>query len=362
MLKRVFLALLLLALFLGTVFGLKYRQQQQAAGQHMAPPPAVVAVTTVREDDWRPQLNAVGSLVAAQGIEVSNEVAGVVSTIHFESGQAVRKGDALLDLDTTADRAELKGLQALRRLAQLKFQRAAKLLPERSMSQADYDEAKATLDGAEAAVDARQALIDKKRISAPFDGALGIRQVDPGQYLAEGSAIVSLQSLDPIYCDFTLPERHLGTLAAGQAVTVAVQAYPDETFEGRVSAFDPGVDVGTRSLRIRATLDNPGQRLRPGMFAEVRVLLPARAAVPTLPDTAISFNPYGDSVFVIEDGESGLTVQRRQVETGEVRDGRVQIRSGLQAGQRVVSAGQVKLRNGMAVSLDDKPAPGERKQ
>jgi membrane fusion protein (multidrug efflux system) len=356
MLKRVLLAVTLLALFLGTVFGLKYRQMQQAAGQRQAPPPAVVAVTRVLEQSWQPHLAAVGSLVAAQGIEVSNEVAGLVSAIHFESGQPIARGAHLLDLDAEADRAELKGLQALQRLAQVKFQRAAKLLPERSMSQADYDEAKATLDGAAAAVAAKQALIDKKNIRAPFDGVLGIRRVDLGQYLANGTPIVALESLDPVHCDFTLPERRLGELVVGQTVAVAVH----ETYEGRVSAFDPGVDVGTRSLRIRATLANPQQRLRPGMFAEVRVLLPLRDKVLTLTDTAVTYNPYGDSVFRVLQGENGFTVERRQVQTGQVRDGRVEIRSGLQAGDQVVSAGQVKLRNGMPVALDDKPAPGER--
>lgn len=360
MLKRLLLALLLIALIFGTVFGLKYRQMQQAASQQQAPPPAVVAVTDVRQESWQPHLAAVGSLVAAQGIAVSNEVAGVVSAVHFTSGETVKKGQPLIDLDATADHAELAGRQAVRRLAQIKFRRAAKLLPERSMSQADYDEAKATLDGAEAAMEAKQALIAKKRIVAPFDGVLGIREVDLGQYLAPGTAIVPLQDLDPIHCDFALPERHLKSLEVDQAVTVAVQAHPDERFEGRITAFDPGVDVGTRSLRVRATLDNPGRRLRPGMFAEVRVLLPQRDEVLTLPETAITYNPYGDSVFLVQEGEQGLTVQRLQVETGEVRGGRVEVRSGLEAGQRVVSAGQVKLRNGMTVVADDKPAPSER--
>jgi len=361
MLKHLTLVLIFIVLIFGTVFGLKY-QQMGSAGKHGAPPPATVAITEVQMERRRPHLAAVGSLVAAQGIEVRNEVAGIVSAIYFESGQEAKPLQPLIDLDATADRAELKGLESVQRLAQVKFRRAARLLPERSMSQADYDEAKATLDGAAAAVAAKQALIDKKRILAPFEGELGIRQVDLGQYLAPGTAIVSLQNLNPIHCDFSLPERHLDSLKVGQAVSVAVQAHPGERFGGRISALEPGVDVATRSLRVRATLDNPEQKLRPGMFAEVRVLLRMRDGVLTLPQTAITYNPYGDSVFVVEERKQGLTVQRRQVETGEVRDGRVEVRSGLEVDERVVSAGQVKLRNDMVVVADDKPAPSERSQ
>jgi membrane fusion protein (multidrug efflux system) len=360
MIKRLFVVLLLLGAIFGGLGWLKYQQIQRTMSGRKPPPPPVVAVTEVREVSWQPYLSAVGSVVAVAGISVSNEVGGVVRSIHFESGQPISKGKPLIDLDATADRAELAGLQAARRLAQIKFKRAAKLLPERSMSQADYDEAKATLDGAEALVSAKQALIEKKRILAPFDGVLGIRQVDPGQYLPEGSAIVPLQALNPVYVDFSLPERHLSILQSGQVVSVTVQAWSEASFEGRITALNPGIDAGTRSVRVRATLDNPHQRLRPGMFAEVRVILPQRQSVLTLPDTAITYNPYGSSVYVVESGDQGNRVQRRQVETGEVRNGRAEVRSGLKAGERVVSAGQVKLRNGMTVTLDDKPAPGER--
>jgi membrane fusion protein (multidrug efflux system) len=360
MIKRLFLVLLLLAVIFGTVGWLKYQQIQQAEAARKPPPPAVVAVTRVRQEQWQPYLSAVGSLVAVAGISVSNQVAGVVSEIHFESGQEVRMGDLLLDLDAAADHAELEGLQAARRLAQLKFRRAAKLVPERSMSQADYDEAKATLDGADAAVNAKRALIDKKHILAPFDGVLGIREVDPGQYLPEGSAIVPLESLDPVHVDFALPERHLSVLRVGQAVRVTVQAWPGERFQGRITALNPGIDTATRTLRARATLDNPDRRLRPGMFAEVQVLLPAQGPVLTLPTTAIVYNPYGDAVFLVQEEGDGFKVRSRQVEAGQVRAGRVEVRKGLETGDRVVSAGQVKLRNGMAVTLDERPAPGER--
>jgi len=184
--------------------------------------------------------------------------------------------------------------------------------------------------------------------------------VDLGEYLAPGSPIVPLEALDPIYLDFSLPERLLARVAVDQEVRVSVQGYPGEDFGGLIEALNPGVDEGTRSLRLRAVLPNPDQRLRPGMFAEVRVVMPEPQQVLTLPATAVVYNPYGNSVFVVSDGEQGLTVQRRQVQTGEVRDGRVAVTEGLSAGDRVVSAGQMKLRNDMPVTIDAKPAPDER--
>ncbi len=360
MLKRLAFVLVLLSVTVGGVFGWKYLQMQQAAAGRKPPPPPVVAVTEVRQEEWRPFLTTVGTVVATAGIDVTNEVPGKVSRIHFESGDAVTEGQPLLQLDDATDRAELEGLVAAQRLAQLKYDRLAQLLPNKSASKADYDEARALFDVAIAAGEAKKAAIAKKQIRAPFTGRLGIRKVDLGQYLAPGSAIVPLEALDPIYVDFSLPERHLATLASGQEVQVAVQAFPGETITGRITAVNPGVDQGTRNLKLRATFQNTDHKLRPGMFAEVRVLLPQQAPVLTLPATAITYAPYGDSVFVVEAGEQGLTVQRRQVETGESRSGRVSVKSGLKAGDRVVSAGQVKLRNGMAVTVDQQPAPGER--
>jgi membrane fusion protein (multidrug efflux system) len=360
MLKRLLLVLLLLVAIFGLVFGWKYHQIEQSMASRQPPPPAVVAVTEVREETWPAYLSAVGSLVAVAGIDVTNEVPGKVSALKFESGAVVKEGQLLIELDATADLAELEGLLAAQRLAKIKYQRLAELLPKMSASKADFDEAKALLDVAESAAEAKRAVIAKKQVRAPFSGRLGIRKVDLGQYLAPGSPIVPLEALEPIYADFSLPERHLATLAPGQQVSVAVQAYPGETFEGRITALNPGIEKGTRTVSVRAALANPQERLRPGMFAEVRVLLTTDTRLLTLPDTAITYAPYGDSVFIVVQGEQGLTVQRRQVETGESRQGRVAVLSGLAAGDRVVSAGQVKLRNGMPVTLDDKPAPGER--
>jgi membrane fusion protein (multidrug efflux system) len=360
MVKRLSLVVLLLLVIFGGVFGWWYHQLQEKMAARKPPPPAAVAVTEVREETWPSYLSAVGSLAAVAGIDVTNEVPGKVSGLRFESGAVAKEGQLLIELDASADLAELEGLLAAQRLARVKFDRLAELLPKKSASKADYDEAKAMLDVAEAAAEAKRAVIAKKKVLAPFSGRLGIRKVDLGQYLPPGSPIVPLEALSPIYVDFSLPERHLATLGVGQKVFVAVQAYPGESFEGRITALNPGIEEGTRTLKVRAALDNPQERLRPGMFAEVRVLLSDDRRVLTIPDTAITYAPYGDSVFTVAQGEQGPTVQRKQVETGETRHGRVAVTSGLAQGDRVVSAGQVKLRNGMPVTLDAKPAPGER--
>jgi len=360
MAKRILLVILALALIFGGIFGWKSYQMKRQAAQQAGPPPPVVAVSEVRSESWVPAINAVGSLVAISGIDVTSEVAGKVSAVRFDSGQTAAEGDILLELDDTSDRATLEGLIAERKLAELKFERVARLLPEKSVSQSEYDEARALLDSAAAKVTAQQALIDKKQIRAPFAGLLGIRRVDPGEYLSPGAPIVPLEQLDPIFADFSLPERELARIAVGQTIEVRVQAYEGSVFAGTVSALDPGIDTGTRSFRVRATLANPDGTLRPGMFAEVRVLMPEAEQVLTIPRTAVSYNPYGNFVFVVQANDGQQVVERRQIDTGQSRDGRVAVTGGLEAGERVVSAGQVKVRNGQAVVIDDKPAPSER--
>jgi membrane fusion protein (multidrug efflux system) len=359
MIKRLFLVLLLLGLVLGAIFGVKFYQAQKQAAMAGTPPPPVVAAAEVRQDDWQPRLAAVGSLVATQGIFVTNEVAGQVREIYFDSGEPITKGDRLLQLDDSVDQADLRGLNAQRDLARIKLERFGKLLKDRSASQSDYDEAKAELDRTEAAVAAKAALIAKKRITAPFDGKLGIRLVDVGEYLPPGSQIVPLDALDPIYADYSLPERRLPEIQEGNQLVVKVAAYPEREFRGTISAINPGVEQRTRTIKIRATLENPDHLLRPGMFAEVATLLSRRMELLTLPRTAISFAPYGDTVFRIEEKEGRPTVQRRQVTTGQAQGGRVEILSGLAAGERVVVAGQVKLRNGQEVHIDNSVVPPE---
>jgi len=325
------------------------------------PSPAVVAVTEVKQTLWQPYLNTVGSLIAVSGIDVSNEIAGKVKAIYFNSGEFVERGHKLVDLDSSIDDAELKGLKAEQQLAQVRFDRSEKLIAKHYVSNSDYDQNIALLSQAKALVAAKQEIIKKKQILAPFSGELGIRMVNIGQYLAAGSAIVPLQTLAPIYADFMVPEAHLASLHSGQQLILTVQSYPDKEFTGEITAINPLVDVGTRTVKIRATLKNEELALRPGMFADIKLLLSEKRGVLTLPDTAITYNPYGDSVFAIKPDKTGLIAQLKQVTTGETRDGRVEIVKGLSAGERIVSAGQVKLRNGMAVTIDDKPAPGERK-
>ena len=358
---RIVLIVLLLAAVFGGIFGWKqYTARQMATAQAGGPPPAVIAAAPAEFETWQPYIQVVGSLAAVAGIEVTSEVGGQISAIQFVSGQQVQQGELLLELDDETDQAALRGLLAERTLARLKFERVAKLVKDKSVSKSDYDEARATLDSAEAQMAAQSALIEKKRIRAPFDGRLGISRVDLGEYLTPGSAIVPLEKLDPIYVDFTLPERELARVQTGQQLEIRVQAYPEETFKGGIVAIDPGVNVGSRSFRVRGELVNPEQRLRPGMFADVRVVLPQEDQVLTVPDTAISHAPYGDSVFVIEQQEAAQVVSRRRIETGRTRSGRVAVLSGLKAGEQVVSAGHNKLRSGQAVVVDDKPAPAER--
>jgi membrane fusion protein (multidrug efflux system) len=322
---------------------------------------------------------------AVQGVMVNNEVPGQVEAIRFESGDQVRAGQPLLQLDTEVDQADLRGLQASLELADIKLSRNAKLLRDRAVSQGDYDELSAALTQARAAVAAKQALIQKKTIRAPFDGQLGIRQVNLGQYLAEGSEIVALEALDPVFVDYKLPERDLSKLREGQPVEVRVTAYPDQVFTGRIQAISPAVDQVTRNAQVRAELRNPDGRLRPGMFAKVATLLPERDRVLTLPRRAVSFNTYGDSVFVIQQASTDgageatgepttessqappsgeqpakLTVARKQIVTGGVRGDMVEVVSGLAEGDRVVLAGHQKLRNGAEVRIvpDDGPDDG----
>jgi membrane fusion protein (multidrug efflux system) len=359
MILRLVLVLLFLGAVLGGIFGWKHLQQQQQGALQGPPPPPVVASARVEPETWGPRLEAAGSLVAIQGIDVANELPGLVREIRFESGQTVDASEVLIQIDDAVDQADLLGLLAQRDLAQIKLRRFQTLLKDRSASQSDYDEAKAQLDGAEAAVAAKRATIAKKRIIAPFAGRLGIRKVDVGDYLPAGSPIVALNALDPVYADYSLPERDLTQVRVGQAVVVTVAAYPGREFRGSVSAIDSGVDQKTRNLRLRATLPNPDEALRPGMFAEVATLLPPREGVLTVPRTAIDFAPYGSSVFLIEEKDGQAQVQRRPVTTGGVQDGRAEIAAGLAAGDRVVAVGQVKLRNGQAVKIDDSvlPAP-----
>ncbi len=324
------------------------QRQVQAAGF----PAAVIAATEVKQEQWLPRLSAVGSLVATHGIRVSSEVNGIVSSIAFQSGGFVEKGQELIRLDVEVDEAELKALKADRRLAEVQYNRSRDLFSKKALSKSQLDEAKARFDAADARVYGQQAIINRKIIRAPFSGRLGIRQIDLGEYLEAGNPIVSLQALDPVHVDFSLPERYINSLQAGQTVLLKLDALPGEQFKGEISAIDSGVDTGTRTLKVRATLPNKESKMRPGMFAQVEVITGEPQTVLTLPRTAISFNTYGNFVFVINDTDQGKTVKRTAVEIGEVRDGRVVVNN-LSAGTQVVRTGLVKLRDGAPVKIDN---------
>jgi membrane fusion protein (multidrug efflux system) len=352
--KRLVIVLLALAVVFGGVFGWKMFVGMKMAEMFARPrPPAVVASAKVDERNWQPYLTAVGSVVARHGVEVSSQIDGQIKHINFASGQKVAKGEVLVQLDDSVDRASLKGLIADEQLAAVEFRRQARLIKQRSTSQADYDQAQASLNKAKALVAAEQARIEHLAVRAPFSGVLGIRQVNLGEYLKAGAPVVALQALDPVYVDFTLPERYLSQLSVQQQIRVQVPAYPKRTFAGKITAISSRIDSATRNVQVRATLANPDQVLRPGMFAQLRVVLPERSHILTVPRTAITYNPYGNSVFLIEHKGNQLIVQRRQVDTGEVRDGRVEIVKGLKVGEEVVAAGQLKLRNGQPVKINN---------
>jgi membrane fusion protein (multidrug efflux system) len=360
MAKRIIWLLIVVVVLFGGLFGTKFYQIDQKKNMKKTMPAMTIAASTVIEESWQQTIPSIGSLVADSGIYVANEVAGTVSAIHFQSGQQVERGQLLIELDWHTGESELDSLKASSELAKIQLDRQGKLLKTKSVSKDRYDETRTLLNKARAEVNAKIAYIAKKKIRASFAGELGIRQVDVGQYLSVGSAIVSLQKLSPIHVDFSIPERYLSSLYKGQAVEVKVQAYPTVKFKGEVTAFNPDVDVASRSLKVRATLTNSDGRLRPGMFADVDLLHSATTSLKTLPDTAISYNPYGNYVFLITELDSKLTVQRQQITVGATYDGRVEILSGLELGDVVVSAGQNKLRNNMAVIIAELPAPGER--
>jgi membrane fusion protein (multidrug efflux system) len=355
MFKRLAAIAIIVLIFVGAIFGYQYYQHlKKQGGQQHGMPPATIASAEVKQMQWRPALRSVGSLVATNGISVSTEVDGIVSDILFRSGKTVKEGEVLIKLDDRVDQAALEALRADRRLAEVQFNRSKDLYKKRVTSKSQYDEAKAKLEATTARVAEQEAVIDRKTIRAPFDGLLGIRQVDLGQYLNAGGSIVSLQAIDPIHVDYTLPERYLKQIAVGQDVEVRLDALPGKVYQGKITALDSGISRGTRTLKIRATLDNEDGEMRPGMFAEVRTLNPEAKQVLVVPRTAISYQTYGDFVYVIEQkGEGPPTVARRPVTTGEVRNGLVAIESGLEAGEKVVRAGLVKLRPGMPVKIDN---------
>jgi membrane fusion protein (multidrug efflux system) len=342
---------------------MKYLQIKEALSRMGPPPPATVSTTIAAFEDWQPQLEAVGSLRAVNGADLAFEVPGIVEELHFNSGDEVQAGAVLIKLRDDEDVSKLHSLQAVADLANITFERDMKQIGAQTVSQATVDADKSKLMAARANIAEQQALIDKKVIHAPFDGRLGIRAVDLGQYLAAGTTVVTLQSLDPIFLDFFLPQQALDQIRIGQAVNAKVDTYPGQLFAGEISAIEPKVDSASRNVRVRAALKNSDHKLLPGMYATVDIATGDPQRFVTLPQTAITFNAYGNTVYIVDkggagaDGQPQLTVRQSFVKTGETRGDQIAVLDGVKEGETVVTAGQLKLRNGAAVAVNNAVQP-----
>ncbi len=320
-----------------------------------AEPAVAVAVTRAREELWKPSIKATGSLRAYQGVKVTAQEKGLITEIHFQSGRRVSKGDVLVQQYVKSEWVRLSGLKAELSLARKSYDRSQSLIGKQAVSQSQLDSTLSDLERMTALVQNLEVTISKRTIRAPFDGVLGIRQVDVGQYIEPGDEIVSLEALDPIYVEFTLPQNRLPQARIGQQVSIEVDAYPGEEFSGAINAIEPLVDSATRTFLVQAQVANDQLKLRPGMFVNTRLLLPLREKVLTLPQAAISYNPYGNSVYIVDRGPAmgGGTARSVYVSLGETRGDQVAVLSGIQPGDLVVTAGQLRLRNGAAVTIDE---------
>lgn len=365
MIKRMILMLILVGLVLGGIFGFdSFRGQMiKKYMASMGGQPQTVAAAKAELHDWQPHLDAVGSLRAVKGADLALEAAGIVDSISFSSGDDVQAGSVLLRLRADDDVARLKALEATAELAEITFNRDQKQLEARAISQAIVDADAANLKNARAQVAQQRAVVEKKILKAPFSGRLGIRAIDLGQYINAGTTVVTLQSLDPIFVDFTLPQQTLSQLAVGQPVSVAIDTFAGQAFAGKIAAINPKVDTGTRNVQVRATLANPDHKLLPGMYAKVSVDTGTAQRLVTLPQTAITFSPYGDTAYLVETqgqdekGQPKLIAHQTFITTGARRGDQVAVEAGIKDGDMVVIAGQLKLRNGSPIVIDNSVRP-----
>lgn len=365
--KRMILMIVGVLLMVAAIVGVKVLLVMHTIAGLPKPVPATVSATTAGYQLWQRTLSAVGTLRAVRGADLALDVAGLVTRVPLKSGQRVTRGQLLLQLDDAEDVAQLQQIKATARLAQLTFDRARRQLAIKAISHADYDAAAADLKAKRAAVAQQKAVVSKKRLRAPFAGRAGIITVSPGDYLSAGSRIVTVQQLESMYADFYLPQRNLGQLKLGQSVSLALDAYPRRRFSGRISAISPQVATTTRNAQIEATLANADGTLRPGMFASLRVDVGRKQRFLTLPQAAIVYNPYGDIVYVVkpspgrdaEDHPLPPTVQQVLVTTGDKRGDQVAILKGVTAGMVIVTSGQIKLRNGAPVRIDNSVRPAD---
>jgi len=343
--------------------GIKAMQIAKMMSSPKQMPPTTVSSAVVKEEDWAPMLSAVGSVSAVQGAVVSTELGGVVAQINFQNGGEAKKDDVLMKLDTSAEEAQLKSSEADLELARADLQRARDLAARKVISRADQDAAESKFNRLQAVVDQMRSNIRKKSVIAPFDGQLGIRQVNVGQSIDARQPVVQLTALDPVFVDFSLPEQYLPQLAQGLEVHVRVDALPGREFKGKLTAVNSMVDSVTRNVTAQATLENPDHALRPGMFAKVAVLLPQKGKSLVIPGSAVSYAPFGDSVYVIEkkkdekSGKESQVLRQQFVRIGEARGDFVSVTQGLKGGETIVSTGVFKLRNGMTVTINNELAP-----
>jgi membrane fusion protein, multidrug efflux system len=364
MARRMILMLVLMTVVIAGLGFVKVRQFQAMADQFaaMQPPPEAVTTTVAELEEWPATLSAIGTVAAVQGVTVSADLAGIVERIAFSSGKTVQKGDVLVQLDTRQEQAQLAGAEAQLQLARLNFERMQGLVEQDAVSRAEYDAAVSAHTQAEARLREIRATIERKTIRAPFAGVLGIRRVNLGQYLTGGDAVVSLQSLNPVYVNFGVPQQAAGQVRMGRSVRIVVGELEDAVFTGRVSAVDSVVDPATRNVQVQATLANRGGRLQPGMFVQAQVNLGASHQVVPLPASAINYAPYGDSVFVVTDlqdpqGQTFRGVRQQVVTLGAARGDQVAVLSGIEPGDEVVTSGVFKLRNGAAIQVNNTVQP-----
>jgi membrane fusion protein (multidrug efflux system) len=358
------LMLILTGAIIAALGFVKFQQIQEAIAQGAAyqPPPEAVTTIVARQETWPTKLTAIGTMAAVQGVTVSADLPGIVDRINFESGRQINVGDVLVELNTSQEQAQLAAAEAERDLARVNFDRLEGLVNLRAIARADYDRAAAQKKSTEAKVGEIRATIARKTIRAPFSGVLGIRQVNLGQYLSPGDPVVPLQSLDPIYVNFGVPQQDAGQMRVGRTVRLMTGDVAGAVFRGTVTALNAVVDEATRNIQIQATVANPSGRLRPGMFVEVDVRVGASRRVVALPASAISYAPYGDSVFVVTKmknpkGEVYQGVRQQFVKLGPAQGDQIAVMSGLKPGEEVVSSGVFKLRNGAAVLVNNKVQP-----
>ena len=365
-LSRMIIMLIAVGILFGGIFGYhaykSYVNKKTMAARR--PPPVAVSAIKAEYSLWQPQIKAVGGLRAVRGVDVTSEIAGLVRRIYFRSGDRAFKGQTLVQLNADSDIALLNSLEAAAQLARTVYERDKKQFAIQAVSKAMLDSDAADLKSKVAQAEEQKAIVEKKTIRASFAGQLGISSVNPGQYINPGDAIVTLQMLDPLYADFNLPQQRLSSIGSGQAVTAETDTYPGLKFAGKITSVNPKVDPATRNVLVEATLRNPGRKLLPGMYVTVDINTGTPKRYLTIPQTAVTYNPYGDTVFVITSGGTGpggkpiQIAKQAIVVTGSTRGDQVAILSGLTEGELVVTGGQMKLKNGTSVVINNSIQPG----